>query len=65
MKIKYQDRIDAYLMHRMPDEECLAFEKEIDSNKELLEQLSFTQNVQQALKSRNDKLAKLKEWEKL
>lgn len=64
MKEELQDRIDAYLLNRMSDEERLAFEKEIDSNKELQEQLSFTKNVQQALKSRNDKLAKMSEWEK-
>ena len=64
MKEELQDRIDEYLLNRMSDEERLAFEKEVDSNKELQEQLSFTQNVQQAVKSRNDKLAKMGEWEK-
>ena len=65
MKIGIQDRIDNYLMHRMSDEERLAFESEVKKNIELQEQLSFTEIVRQALNSRNDKLAKMREWEKL
>ena len=63
MKIDYQDRIDEYLLHRMSDEERMAFENEVNDDKELQEQLSYTEDVQQVLKSRNEKLAKMKEWQ--
>ncbi len=63
MKIDYQDRIDEYLLHRMSEEERLAFEKEVNSDKELQEQLSFTEDIQQVLKSRNEKLTKMAEWQ--
>lgn len=63
MKIDYQDRIDEYLLHRMSDEERMAFENEVNCDKELQEQLSFTEDVQQVLKSRNEKLAKMEEWQ--
>ena len=62
MKINYQDRIDEYLLNRMSGEERLAFEKEINADKELQEQLSFTEDVQRIMKSRNEKLAKMEEW---
>ena len=63
MKIDYQDRIDEYLMNRMSYEERMVFENEVNSNKELQEQLSFTEDVQQVLNSRNEKLAKMEEWQ--
>ena len=63
MKEELQQKIDKYLMHQMSDEERTAFEKEVDSNEELQEQLSFTEEVQQVLNSRNDKLMKIREWE--
>ena len=62
MKKEYQDKIDEYLLHRMSDEERKRFVKETDDDKELQEQLEFTENVQQVMKSRNEKLAKMKEW---
>jgi len=64
MKKEYQDRIDEYLMNRMSAEDRLIFMKEVDSDHELQEQLTFTKNVQQVLKSRNEKLAKMEQWEK-
>lgn len=63
MKEDYQDRIDEYLLHRMSDEERMAFEDEVNTNQELQEQLSFTEDVQQVLKSRNEKLAKMEKWQ--
>jgi len=63
MKIDYQDRIDEYILHRMSNEERMAFENEVNSDKELQEQLTFTEGVQQVLKSRNEKLAKMEEWQ--
>lgn len=62
MKKEYQDKIDEYLLHRMSDEERKEFEKELDGDKELQEQLEFTEDVQQVMKSRNEKLAKMEEW---
>lgn len=62
MKIEIQDRIDDYLLDRMSDEERNSFESDAAENAELKEQLQFTETVQQATKSRNEKLAAMKEW---
>lgn len=63
MKIEYQDRIDEYLLDRMTPEQRSAFEHELASNSELKEQLEFARDMQHALKSRNEKLEAMKEWE--
>ncbi len=52
MKKEYQDRIDDYLLDRMTEEERRAFENDIENNKELREQMKFTEMVQGALKSK-------------
>lgn len=62
MKIEFQDRIDDYLQDRMSDEERKSFESDAAENAELKEQLQFTETVQQATKSRNEKLAAMEEW---
>lgn len=62
MKFESQDKIDDYLMDRMPDDERMAFEKEVDGDKKIKEQLEFTMNLKQALKSRNEKLAAMERW---
>lgn len=62
MKIEFQDRIDDYLLDRMSDEERKSFESDAAEDAELKEQLQFTETVQQATKSRNEKLASMKEW---
>lgn len=62
MKIEFQDRIDDYLLDRMSDEERKSFESDTAEDAELKEQLQFTETVQQATKSRNEKLAAMKEW---
>lgn len=64
MKIEYQDKIDNYLLNRMTDEERQEFEREVEQDRELQEQLKFTENVQTALKSREEKLARIKAWQK-
>lgn len=64
MKKEYQDRIDEYLLKRMSPDDCVAFEKVVAENQELQEQLSFTEEVRHAMRSRNEKLAKMKEWDK-
>lgn len=63
MKIEWQDKIDDYLLDRMSDEDRQTFEQEIANDTELKEQLEFTQDMQQAIQSRNEKLAAMKEWE--
>ena len=63
MKIEFQDHIDDYLLGRMSDEDSKAFEQELKLNEELREQMEFTKDVQTATKSRNEKLAKMQEWE--
>ena len=62
MKIEFQDRIDEYLLDRMSDEERKSFESDAALDPELKEQLKFTETVQQATKSRNEKLAAMEEW---
>ena len=62
MKIEFQDRIDDYLLDRMSEEERKSFELDVAGNTELKEQLQFTETVQQAIKSRNEKLAAMEEW---
>lgn len=64
MKIEYQDKIDNYLLNRMSDEERWTFEQEMEQDKELRKQVEFTKNVQTALKSRNEKLTRMQEWQK-
>ena len=56
MRKAYQDRIDDYLLDRMTKEERHAFEKEIENNDELQEQLEFTEKVQRAIKSKDEKM---------
>ena len=63
MKKEYQDHIDDFLLGRMSDEEQRAFETEVKNDMELQEQLRFTEDVQHVMKSRNEKLSKMKEWE--
>lgn len=56
MRKAYQDRIDDYLLDRMTKEERHAFEKDIENNDELQEQLDFTENVQRAMKRKDEKM---------
>lgn len=63
MKFDYQDKIDDYLLNRMPEEERLAFEKEVCENAELREQLEYTRSVREAVTSRSEMLAAMHEWE--
>ena len=62
MKIDFQDRIDDYLLNRMSDEERKSFESDVAADTELKEQLQFTETIQQATKSRNEKLAAMEKW---
>lgn len=63
MKIEFQDAIDRYVLNEMSAKERADFEKQLALDVELQEQLKFTQQVNTAIKSRNAKLEKMKEWE--
>lgn len=64
MKEEIQDKIDNYLLGRMPIEDRLTFEKEVETDSELKEQLEYTERLKQALKSRSEKLVLMNEWKK-
>lgn len=63
MKQEYQDQIDKYVLGQMDDAEKSAFEQDVAQNIEIQEQLEFTQDVASAAKSREEKLAKMGNWE--
>lgn len=62
MKINFQDRIDDYLLARMYDAERNSFESDAAEHTGLQEQLQFTQSVQQATRSQNEKFKKILYW---
>lgn len=64
MKEEYEDRIDAYLMGTMTEEERCQFESDMEKDDELKKQFEFTRDVQAALKSRTEKLIAIEEWTK-
>jgi len=63
MKIDFQDQIDKYVLDQMDDTEKTAFEQDVERDAELQEQLQFTKDVASATKSRDEKLAKMENWE--
>ena len=63
MKQEYQDQIDKYVLGQMDNTEKTVFEQEAAQNTELQEQLQFTKDVVSATKSREEKLAKIDDWE--
>ena len=63
MKQEFQDQIDKYVLCQMDDTEKAAFEQEAAHNTGLQEQLQFTMDVASAAKSREEKLAKMDDWE--
>lgn len=65
MKKDFQDRIDDYIFGRMSDEEVAQFETEVNQDASKKEQLEFTQNVKNAISSREDKMAKLKMMQRM
>ncbi len=64
MNIDIQDKIDMYLMGQMSGKEREAFEREIQQDAELKDQVEFTRNIQAAIKSRGKKLDKMALWER-
>lgn len=64
MKQELQDRVDDYMLNRLSDKERQAFEKEVNNDPELKDQLEFSKKVQQGIKGRNEKLVAMREWDK-
>ena len=64
MDEKFQDRIDDYLLGRMPNEEIENFLQEIEQDKDKKEQLEFTKNVKESVCSRKEKLRILAQFQK-
>ena len=64
MDEKFQDRIDNYLLNRMDDAEKTEFLREIEQDKEKKEQLEFTQDVKDCIRSREEKLKALKQFQR-
>ena len=63
MKQEYQEQIDKYVLGQMDDTEKSVFEQDAAQDAELQEQLHFTLDVASATKSREEKLAKMENWE--
>ncbi len=63
MDEKFQDRIDNYLLNRMDDAEKTKFLREVEQDKEKKEQLEFTQDVKDSIRSREEKLQILKQFQ--
>lgn len=59
-----QDRIDRYVLGRMTEEERKEFEQDMADDHELREQTVFTECVRRAVVSREEKLAKMRKWDK-
>lgn len=64
MDEKFQDRIDDFLLNRMEDADKEAFWQEVEQNKEKKEQLEFTKNVKDSIRSREEKLLTLAQFQK-
>ena len=64
MDEKFQDRIDNYLLNRMDDAETTEFLREVEQDKEKKEQLEFTQNVKDCIRSREEKLNDIAQFQR-
>lgn len=64
MKEEYQDIIDDYVMGRLPFDEKRKFESRLAEDQELAEQTLFSEQMHQAFVSREEKLAKMRQWRK-
>ena len=64
MDEKFQDRIDNYLLNRMDDAEKTEFLREVEQDEEKKEQLEFTQDVKDRIRSREEKLHALKQFQR-
>lgn len=63
MDIKFQDRIDDYLLGRMSDADKEAFLQEVEQDDEKKEQLEFTKQVKDSIRSREEKLRALTQFQ--
>lgn len=59
MDMKFQDRIDNYLLNRMNDADKEAFLWEVEQDEKKKEQLEFTKHVKDSICSREEKLQTL------
>ena len=64
MDEKFQDRIDNYLLNRMDDAEKTELLREVEQDKEKKEQLEFTQNVKDCIRSREEKLNDIAQFQR-
>lgn len=64
MDEKFQDRIDNYLLNRMNDAEKTTFLREVEQDADKKEQLEFTQNVKDSIRSREEKLRALAQFQR-
>ena len=64
MDEKFQDRIDNYLLNRMEDAEKTEFLREVEQDKEKKEQMVFTQNVKDCIRSREEKLNDIAQFQR-
>ena len=66
MDIKFQDRIDEYLLHgdTMSEEDKAQLLKEIEEDAEKKEQYEFAKNVKKAVVSRGEKLKAMADFKK-
>ena len=62
MTDKKQDLIDRYIREEMNDEERASFEQDLTTDEELSEMYKYTLKVRDAIKSRNEKLEKINQW---
>lgn len=63
MTDRKQELIDRYIRGEMTADERLAFEKQLTEDEELYEMHKYTAKVSKAVKDRNEKLEKIKQWE--
>lgn len=64
MDEKFQDRIDNYLLNRMDNAEKTKFLHEVEQDEEKKEQLEFTQHVKDFIRSREEKLQTLAQFQR-
>lgn len=64
MDEKFQDRIDDFLLNRMEDADKEVFLQEVEQDKGKKEQLEFTKNVKDSIRSREEKFLALAQFQK-
>lgn len=62
MKFEYQDIIDKFIQGNLNEEEQIAFDNEMESNKEFQDQVSFTKKLKDQISSREEKKKKMNLW---